>query len=407
MRALAISTGVAGVVLMCVPATAGAQTRNYVDLMGGIGYSTNPFFTTGGGTGSAYARMGAFAVHNKTTERSDTALSAYVENSAYLSHYPSRQIFSLNARTSRKANERWTLYGALGFDGDFGGQLRSRFYSVPSGPVVVDPNLPPPPTGVDPELNGLSQRQYRLSGQVGAQAAMSELDTLTFSAAALRVFTANKGDDLDYNQYDGSVGYERKLNERLAVGGRLVAQKSDYPGDRSVTSIGPQATVRARLSERWDLSAALGFVRTNEDRGGDEGSHNSLDLAAEASLCRVLEAERLCGRVSRRAQRTIASDSSTGTSAAIDYFRQLTARDTIQGTASYVRSGFREGESVIVNSAQRSSFATVAGSYERKLNDRLFAGVNVAARHLSRPGPDPKADIGGTLRLRYRLGSVR
>jgi hypothetical protein len=41
------------------------------------------------------------------------------------------------------------------------------------------------------------------------------------------------------------------------------------------------------------------------------------------------------------------------------------------------------------------------------INDRLSAGANVAARKLTLFGPDPKADVGGSIFVRYRVGDVR
>ena len=403
-----------GVTTLCLPGAAWSQAQTYVDLQGGLGYSTNPLLVGGSNTGSAFARLSAYGFHGWTTERSQSSVSAYIENSTYFRRYSNTQIFSLNAQTSRSVSERVTVYGNLGFSGDFGGQLGSRFFSVPTAPVVANPAGPtapavPVPSAPgsfvpgDPDLFGLTSRQYRLSGQLGASVALSARDSMTVSAGAQHVFTGGDGRDLDYSQYDTSLGYERQINERLAWGGRLIAQYSDYTGGRSVTSIGPQATLRARLSEQWDVTAAAGFVHTREDRGPGEGNDSSIDLAVDGSVCRNLESERICGRVARRSQSTILGGSSTSTSAAFDYYRRLNARDTIQATASVSSAnGLRT-----LDIDQRSTFYSLAGSYNRMLNDRLSAGANAAVRRLSRAGPDPRTDVGGSLYVRYRLGNVR
>ena len=55
----------------------------------------------------------------------------------------------------------------------------------------------------------------------------------------------------------------------------------------------------------------------------------------------------------------------------------------------------------------RQNLYTLAGSFDRKINTRLSAGVNLTARKYTFAGPDPKADIGGSLFIRNRFGSVR
>ncbi len=394
-----------GVAIGCLPATALAQARteSYVDLQGGLGYSTNPLLVLGDNTGSAFARVSAFGFWGRTTQRSSTSLSAYVENSTYFQRYSNKQIFSLAARTERAVNERIRVFGDLGFSGDFGGMLSSRLYGVPSTPVIPDPTIPASFVVADPDLYNLSSRQYRISGQVGASAALSARDSVTAAVGAQRVLTGGNGNSLDFNTFDGSVGYERILNERLTVGARVVAQYTDYSNGSSVTTIGPQATVRAQLSEQWEASVAAGFVRTKQHLADGFDDQSTIDLALDGSLCRNAEFERICARVARRSQASVVGGSSTDTSAGLDYYRRLSDRDTVQVTTSWVRaSGLR---TAFVD--QSSQFLTASASYDRKLNDRLAAGANVAARRLTRIGPDPKSDIGGSVFVRYRLGKIR
>jgi len=399
-----------------VPGTvlAQAQTQTYVDVQAGLGYSTNPLLVPGEDTGSGFARVSGSAFWGRTTERSATNVSAYVENSSYFNRYSNKQIFSLGAYTSRTLNERVRIYGDLGFSGDLGGMLSSRFYGPPlaplapnaanpASPVIVDPGVQPGFIDGDPDLYNLQGRQYQLSAQVGAAVSLSARDSMTVSVGGRRLLSKADGDSLNYNQFDGSIGYERLLNERLSLGGRMVVQYSDYPGGGSVSSIGPQATLRAKVSEQWDISTAIGFVRTRQDGGGSDEGDASFDLALNGSICRNLEYERFCGRISRRSQATYLGTSSTSTSASLDYSRRLSQRDSIQLTASVVRAaGIR---SAIMD--QSSIFYTLAGSYDRKISDRLSAGVNVAARRFGLSGPDPKSDLGGSIFLRYRLGEIR
>jgi hypothetical protein len=255
---------------------------------------------------------------------------------------------------------------------------------------------------VDPDLFALNRRQHRFSGQIGANWTVSPRDTVTTSVGAQRI-SFSGGNDLDYTQYDATAGYQRQINERLYVGARVIANHADYKGGRSVTSVGPQATINAQLSEDWQASAAIGFVRTTQDFGTLGGSDSSIDLALDGSLCRTLEFERMCGRVSRRTQTSVLGGSPTSTSASADYFRRLSAKDQVQASFTVVRTGSVPELGI----DQRQAFYTLAGGYDRSINDRLSVGANVSGRKLSGFGPDPKADIGGSMFVRYRLGDLR
>jgi len=392
-----------GASLLSLSTAATAQTQTYVDLQAGLGYSTNPLLAAGNNTGSGFGRASAFAYYGSITERGMTSVSAYLENSTYFRRYSNKQVFSLSAETSRSVSEKVRLFGSLGLTGDFGAQLSSRFYGVPQGSVAPDPTVPGSLLIVDPNLFGLNQRQYRVSGQVGTSMALSPRDSLTASVGAQHLFVnGSEATNLDYTQYESSLAYDRQINERLTVGGRLIGQYADYSGGRSITSVGPQATMRARLSDSWDATAAVGFVHTRQSFGSDGGSGSSIDLALDGSLCRSLEFQRLCARVSRRTQSSLIGGAPTSTSAGVDYYRRLSAKDTIQLSADVSRSSFR-----LLGLSQRTTFYSMAGSYDRKINDRLSAGANTSVRKLSNFGPAAKTDIGGSVFVRYRIGDIR
>jgi hypothetical protein len=404
-----------GATTLSISAAAGAETQSYIDLQAGLGYSTNPLLVRGDSAGATFGRVSASAFHGWSTERSQTGLSAYVENSTYFRRYSNKQAFSLSANTSRSVSETLRLFGDVAFSGDFGGQLSSRFIGGPVLPATpatqptLVPTIPATVVVVDPELYGLNQRQYNLSGRVGGSVTLSPRDSLTAIVGIRRLFVGGESiingsnNDLDYMQYDGSLSYDRQINERLTVGGRLIAFHTNYAQGRSVTAIGPQATVRARLTEGWDATAGVGFVYTRQDAGLLGGNDSSIDLSLDGSLCRALEFERICARVSRQTQSSVVGAASTSTSIAADYSRRLSARDSIQGSLSVTRSG----SFALSNSTARSTFYSLAGSYDRQISDRLSAGATATVRKLATFGPDPKIDAGANVYLRYRIGDVR
>jgi hypothetical protein len=54
-----------------------------------------------------------------------------------------------------------------------------------------------------------------------------------------------------------------------------------------------------------------------------------------------------------------------------------------------------------------STYYRAAAGYTRRISDRWFGGVNLAARKLTQKGPDPQADLNASLFIRYRLGDAR
>jgi len=392
-----------GATTLSISASAAAETQSYIDLQAGLGYSTNPLLVRGDDTGATFGRVSAYGYHGWSTERSATSLSAYVENSTYFRRYSNKQAFSLAANTSRAVSETMRVFGDIGFSGDFGGQLSSRFYGVPALSVTPDPTIPATVVVVDPDLYGLNERQYRLSGRIGTSVSLSPRDSLTGIVGAQRLFVSGNENDLDYMQYDGSLSWDRQLSERLTVGARLVAFHTNYSQGRSITSVGPQATVRARLTEGWDATAGLGFVYSRQNMGSLGDDKSSIDLSLDGSLCRALEFERICARVSRQTQSSVLGAASVSTTAGAEYYRRLSAKDSVQASASIARSGGLR----VLGSSQRSTFYSLAGSYDRQINDRLSAGATATVRKLTSFGPDPKLDVGGNVYLRYRIGDVR
>lgn len=387
-------------------APAGAQNQTFLDLQAGVGYSTNPDLRRDG-VGSGYGRISAYGFHSWNSERTQTSLSGYVENTAYLRRLGNRQAFSVNAATSTKASENLSLFGSLGVSGDFGAQLSSRFFGAPADTIVADPLFPPTSViVVTPDLVALSQRQYRLSAAGGGSYVLSPRDSLTGTFGAQRIwFTGGGVGPLavrDYNQYDASLAWRHRVNERLSAGVRLLASRADYTLGRSVTTYGPQLTADLSLSENLQLGGGIGFVRTERGGNGAGLDSSSTDLAFDASLCRSLEYESFCARIARRSQSVALGSAPSSSSFVADYSRRLSARDQLQASAQFVTTGASREIAL-----GRQNFYSVSGAYDRKISTRLSAGVNLIARKFTVGGPDPDADIGGSIYLRNRFGSIR
>lgn len=386
--------------LGAVPAV--AQDQTFLDLEAGLGYSSNPLLRIDDSEGSAYGRISAYGFTSWNSERSSTTLSAYAENTSYFQRFGNRQLFDLNATHSRQASETIRLFGQAGFSADFGAQLSSRFVGLPVD-TPAQPLIPPSLVVViNPDLTAVNQRQYRINGQGGINISLSARDTFGATLGAQRFFYPGESALTDFNLYDATTSWRRQINERFSAGVRGIASYADYANGRSILSYGPQLTGDVQLAENLQLSAAVGFVRTERDLGANFGMDSSTDLALDGSLCRTVEVDRLCIQAARRNQSSVLGASPASTSVSGTFSRRLSARDNVQASVAYVRSG--DAPEVGLGKQQ---FFTLAGAYDRRLSDRLSAGVSLAARKLSVTGPDPRSDIGGSIFIRNRFGSVR
>ena len=90
----------------------------------------------------------------------------------------------------------------------------------------------------------------------------------------------------------------------------------------------------------------------------------------------------------------------------VDYSRQLGADDSIRLAVN----ASRISSPVIFTTFptfSRATYVRGAADYSRRIGNRLFGGVSVAARKVTRDGPDPRADFSGSLFIRYRLGDLQ
>lgn len=375
-------------------------TINYLDLTAGLGYSSNPRLRVGDSQGSVFGRASARGVHAGNSERTSYSVSGFVEASTYFTDYGLQSIFAVNGDVSHLASERVRVFGSAGVSGDIAGQLSNRFLYVPEVPDVIDPNVPPPVTVEDPDLFSFSGRQYRFRAQAGASIETSPNSSITLSGGANRTIFTDEFFD-DYTTFFGSASYDRRLSERTNIGVRLNAYRTEYDGssDHS-TVLNPEFTIRTRLSEYWDASAAVGVTFATVDRGVDD--EQSTNLSLRGSICHSDETERLCGRVARYAQTAASTALVTTTSAGVDWYKELDPAQSITLSASVVRYVSED----VVNDNEDSQYFRLAGSYSRRIDQRFSVGADVGARAFRQEGPDPDTDFSASVFLRYRLGDL-
>lgn len=399
------ATAIAGA-LVATSGGAAASTTDYLDLEAGLGVSSNPFLSIPSRS-TAFGRISATGVHQWKSERGTTTLRGYLENSTYFRSYGSRQIFDVGADTAQKVSPTVTVFGGLDFSGDFAGQLSNRLISVPSQPPVIDPTNPLPPVTNTPDTFGLSGRQYRLSGNVGASIRSGLRGSISLSAGAQRAWFTG-APDADYNSYFASAGYSRQFSERTSGGVSLAFTHQDYRHGDWANIINPALTVTTQLSENVSASAAVGVLAIHEKINGNSENHATPSFSG--SICQTGTISRLCGHVSRDAQSALSARVANGsgaaavtTNAGVDYYRRLSEASTLQASLTgtrYEAPGSLNGERF------RTTYISGVLGYDRKIGNRIYAGVTAGARKLFQVGPDPKLDLNANVYLRYRLGDL-
>ena len=377
----------------------------YVDLEGGVGYSTNPQFSFGSNTGSGNGYVSVHAVHTRITDRTTTLLSAFAQETAYTRHYGSNQSLSVSARHDAAVNEKLRLFvdGSAGYDKN--GQLDTRIISVPDVPVLPGfPDIPPQILPPGSDFLAVTGKHYFFSADAGGQLALSPRDNLNFSGGVTRSVFRSGFADTSYWSVPASIGYDRQISPRADVGGRVALVYTDYNGPGRIWTVTPQLTANLRLSERMSLNGAVGASFSSIDDGID--TRHSTGLAASVTLCNAGEYSHLCARAAVDQTAATVAGPAKSISAGVDYSRQLDANSSIYLSVD----GSHYSSPISLVSGQTFSTSTyyrAAASYTRSLGHRLFGGVNVAGRKLAEKGPDPKADLNASLFIRYRFGDMQ
>lgn len=380
-------------------------STSYVDLTAGVGYSTNPLLSLGSDTGRGYGRVSIDAVHTRVSARTTTVLSAYAQNTTYTGRYGSLQSLSVTARHDASVNEKLRVFGDADASYDQGGQLDSRIFRLPDVPPFPPGTINNPtqvlPSGSD--FLSVTGRTYQVGGHVGAFLSLGPNDSLTAMTGVSHVVFRGGGQESVYTTIPASIGYNRKLSERTTVGAALDFQDINYRGPAHSQQFTPELTGSVLLSERISFNGAIGVTFSRFENGVT--TRHATGLSAQATLCGHGELDQYCARASISQQAATTAGPAKTVSAGVDYSRQL-GPDSRLGLSADI-SRYSAPISVIAGRTFSSStYYRIAADYSRRLNGRLFGGVNLAARKLSQSGPDPKTDFDASLFIRYRFGDL-
>lgn len=376
----------------------------YIDLEAGAGYSTNPVQRISGSTGAAYGRFSITGVHSRVSARTTTSISALAQDTVYTRRDGSQLSADLRASHTARVSERFSVFGSVEGSVDKGGQLDTRILVNPIVPVV--PGVVQPPIVLLPggDILSVTGRQYRILVNAGGQLALGTRDSLSFSSGIQHVVSKNGVFDTRYTTIPLSIGYNRTLSTRTTAGAEVDYAHTDYNGPASFQTISPRLTLRQALSERMSLSGSVGPSFSSSDDGMT--TRHSTGVAGDVNLCSSTERTQFCGRVSLSQQVATSIGASRSISAGLSYSRRLDANQTLRFTVDANRYST---PTLLVTgpSFSHATYVRAAADYSRRFGGRWYGGATLAARKFTQTGPDPKADVSGSLFIRYRLGDIR
>lgn len=414
--------GAIAVALVAMPSVAAAQSeeRLSADVSATAGYSNNPFSVTGDDTGAAVLTLDFAPRYQILTERSTITLSGDANLQQYARRYGRNDSYSGALDYVLRANERVTAHTRLDLSsavlGSFTG-LQPNFGTIGTGttgegtipgtttPVVPIPTTTPFVPITDIGLFGLRNRRKlaRLSGDLSWT--LSLRDSLTVSGYAEATRFGSLPQFGNYEAYSASLGYSRRVSDRLSVGLRGSASSFEYRTADNNSRVFPiEATASGRLSERWTVDGALGvtFVESSAP-----GSTNRTSLSGNLNLCRQGQLTSTCIQAARQVSPTGLVGTQYVTSAGINWSMRLSELSNISLGGNYSKVGGDNSRLVPGFLPLQNEFVQGTVSYDRRLRERLRLVTSAHYGRLLNGNVGRPSDFGGQVGLSYRIGDPR
>jgi hypothetical protein len=415
---------------LALPGAAWAQSEDRLsaDVSATAGYSNNPFAILGKDTGSGLLSVNITPQYRHLTERSTITVSAEADLQQYFRRYGHNESYSGAIDYASRPTERLNTHVRLDLSsqvlGAFGGYapidagggiggigaVGLTDTGVTGGatgvgttlPVIVTPASLVPITDIG--LYGLRNRRRtaRLNGDAGL--VLSARDSLNFSAYSevTRYSNLKSG---NYEAYSGTIGYSRRISDRLNAGLQGSASSFNYrSGISNSRSYSIQATGSGRINERWTADGALGVSFVD---GGNGVSTGSTSLSGNVDLCRRGPLTSMCLQAARAVSPTGLSGSQYVTTAGGNWSKRIAEHESVSlsGTYSTVGGSDTRLAGNVVPILQTQYVQAVAG-YNRQLRERLSLVASVNYRQLLGNDVDRPKDFGGQVGLSYRIGDT-
>jgi len=409
------------------------ETRLSADVSSTLGYSNNPFSSTGSNTGAAFVSVDIRPQLRLLRERSSLTISADANVQQYVNRYNRSDNYSGGAVYSITPSEHISASLSAGIQSSLIGSTNAPYNQfaivtpidptapatpgsgLGTGTIVVDPILTTPiNNGTDIGLFGTGARRRTINGGGNVSAVLSARDVVNASAFIINSHYSNGANtnniggllgNLDnYTGYGGTVGYSRQFTANIQAGLQGSASKYNYDtegGDTSVYSV--QATTTARINAYWTLNAALGVSFINRQIGNSDPA-----LSGSLALCRRGVRSAYCLNANRSVQPTGILGTQVSTTVGGNYSYRLTERSNIGASADFSRNTTPPGLNDPINRLGiGDEYGRATINYDRQLRQRLrfIASANyrqIFGGNLNRP-----SDFGGQVGLALRLGDYR
>lgn len=402
------------------------ETRLSADVSGTLGYSNNPFATTGSDTGAGFAQVDIRPQLRILRQNSTLTISADANVQQYFNRYSRSDNYSggveyafvpaEHVQAHLLANVQSSLIGSTN-------DVNNRFVTLNpigttptttpgAGAVVIDPILTNPiNTGTDIALFGIGARRRTINGGGDVSATLSARDTVTVSAFVVDSRYSNTGATGsafsaigDYTGYGGTVGYSRQINASIQAGLQGSVARYDYTvvgGDTTVYSV--QATSTARINAYWTANGAIGVSFVNREIGGNKAS-----LSGSLSLCRRGVRATYCVSASRAVLPTGAVGTQISTAVGGNYAYRLTEHSNITASADYSKNSTPGGFGGAFNTLGiGNEYLRTTVGYDHQLRQRLRLISSVNYRKIFGGNLNRPSDFGGQVGLALRLGDDR
>jgi len=419
--------------LTAVPTVAWAQEdRLSVDVVGSAGYSNNPFALVDDNTDSALVSVDVLPRYQRLTERSTLTLSGAASFQRYLRRYSNNESYSASADYALRASEQVTAHtrldllssvlGANNFlPGIVGaGQASPAIGSGAGTTTGVDagggggtivpganPTVVPLMPFTDIGLFGLRNR--RRSARLGGDVAigLSAQESLTVSGYGEVARFSQLPEFGDYEAFGATLGYSRRLSERLTVGLRGSVSDFNYQtSDSDSRALSLEATGSTRLSELWSADGAVGVTFVDS---GAVGSTRRTSLSGNVNLTRRGELSSLSFQGSRQVSPTGLAGTQYVSTIGVNWSRRLGERENVSLSANYsnVGGGGQDLTRIPGGLPFQTEFGQVIAGYDRQINRRMRFVASANYRQLFGGNAGRPRDFGGQLGLSYRIGDPR
>ena len=357
-----------GIVVVCAifaPGSAQAGTRAWINTSLNVEIATNPYLELGGKTSVSSGIVSVQPGVKYSDSINTISLTGDYRHREFSRRNRSNDDYSVNANLVQKLSSRF------GFDATVGvtSSVVTANDLLTFGVNPANGGLSPPLPG-DPAFNGLQRRRQALVGSAGFNYLADSRNNVQIRGGFSMVRFPSGGTAAEYDNANGSFGYNRVLNSRTSVGLNVSVTRSNYLGTLigDATTISPQVTFNTKFGPNWSLSASLGVShsRVNEffgklGRDSAAGSVNLCNNASRGSFC-------LFGSRSVQPSSlglTVRPQTSVGAS----YNMRLDSKNTIDVNANFSRSGQGSLGNIVTGST--SDYGHASLTYSRSFSQRL------------------------------------